>query len=147
MKAKVVTYWITTGLLAFFIGSGGAAEVARVPGNVEGLVALGYPVYFIMLIGVWKVLGAVAVLLPGWPRLKEWAYAGMFFNMSGAAVSNIAVNGSNELWHVVADVVVAGLVVASWALRPAGRRLGSVPPARKPAATASGVTLAAAAAR
>jgi len=128
MKTKVVAYWVTTGMLAFCIGSGGAAELAQVPGNVQGLAALGYPAYFVMLIGLWKVLGAIAVLLPRFPRLKEWAYAGMFFNMTGAAVSTVAVTGTHEPWHVVAQLLMAALVIASWALRPPSRALGVVFP-------------------
>jgi uncharacterized membrane protein YphA (DoxX/SURF4 family) len=134
MKSKSTAYWITTGLLAFFIGSGGAAELAQVPGNVQGLAALGYPAYFVMLIGLWKLLGAIAVLMPRFPRLKEWAYAGMFFNMTGAAVSTIAVTGGGEAWHVVAQLLMAALVVASWALRPPSRRLGVLPTGRSESA-------------
>jgi uncharacterized membrane protein YphA (DoxX/SURF4 family) len=124
MKTKVTVYWATTGVLAFCIGSGGAAELAQVPGNVQGLADLGYPAYFVMLIGLWKVLGAITILVPGFPRLKEWAYAGMFFNMTGAAVSTVAVTGTHEPWHVVAQLVMAALVLASWALRPRSRALG-----------------------
>ena len=128
MKTKVVAYWAATGVLAFCIGSGGAAELAQVPGNVQGLAALGYPAYFVMIIGLWKVLGAIAVLVPRFPRLKEWAYAGMFFNMTGAAVSTVTVTGTHEPWHVVAQLVMAALVIASWALRPPSRALGEVFP-------------------
>ena len=128
MKTKLIAYWATTAVLAICIGSGGAAELARLPGNVEGLMALGYPMYFIMLIGLWKLLGAIAVLVPRFPRLKEWAYAGIFFNMTGAAVSTIAVDGSGEAWHVMVQLLMAALAVASWALRPPSRRLGLVLP-------------------
>jgi uncharacterized membrane protein YphA (DoxX/SURF4 family) len=128
MNTKLVAYWVTTALVAFFIGSGGAAELAQVPGNVEGLAALGYPAYFVMLIGLWKVLGAIAVLVPRFPRLKEWAYAGMFFNMTGAAVSTVVVFGSDEAWHVVVQLLMAALVVTSWALRPPSRVLGTLIP-------------------
>ena len=55
--------------------------------NVEGIVHLGYPLYFITIIGFWKVLGAITLLAPGFPRLKEWAYAGIFFDLTGAAAS------------------------------------------------------------
>jgi hypothetical protein len=91
-------------------------------------MALSYPAYFITLIGMWKLLGAIAVLVPRLPRLKEWAYAGMFFNMTGAAVSTIAMTGSSEAWHVAVQLLMAGLVVASWALRPPSRRLGVLLP-------------------
>ena len=87
MKLKSISYWVITAIVVVCIGSGDAAGPARVPGNVEGLVRLGYPAYFVMIIGFWKVLGAVAILTPGFPRLKEWAYAGIFFNMTGAAAT------------------------------------------------------------
>ena len=121
MKWKSISYWVITGMVAFFIGSGGAAELARVPGNIEGLVQLGYPAYFATIIGFWKVLGAIAILAPGFPRLKEWAYAGIFFNMTGAAAT--AVFAGAAPWHLIVDLVLTALTVASWALRPPSRRL------------------------
>ncbi len=126
MRSNRIAYWLITAVLAFCIGTGGAAELLRVPENVQGLEALGYPEYFIVLIGTWKVLAAIAVLAPRFPRLKEWAYAGMFFNMTGAAVSTLAMTGTAETWHVVVQLVMAALVLASWALRPAERRLGTL---------------------
>src|SRR5439155_4667473 len=76
-KAKNMTYWTTTIVIAFFIGSGGVAQVAQYLGNPHGVVPdLGYPMYFFAILGFWKVLGAVAILVPCYPRLKEWAYAG-----------------------------------------------------------------------
>jgi uncharacterized membrane protein YphA (DoxX/SURF4 family) len=121
MKWKSIGYWVITGMVAFFIGSGGAAELARVPGNVEGLVHLGYPPYFATIIGLWKVLGAIAILAPGFPRLKEWAYAGIFFNMTGAAATGAFTHSA--AWHVIVDLVLTALTIASWALRPPSRRL------------------------
>ena len=121
MKSKSISYWVITAMVAFFIGSGGAAELMQVPGNIEGLVHLGYPAYFATIIGFWKVLGAVAILAPGFPRLKEWAYAGIFFNMTGAAATGVFTHSAP--WHVMVDLVLAGLVVASWALRQPSRRL------------------------
>ena len=122
MKLKVLGYWATTALVAFAVLSGGAAEVARRPDNIEGLVHLGYPVYFATIIGLWKVLGGIAVLAPRFPRLKEWAYAGIFFNLTGAAVSH-AVSG-DAAWHVIVTASLAALAIASWALRPPSRTLG-----------------------
>jgi len=137
VKTKAIAYWTTTAILAFAIGSGGAAELARLPANVEGLVRLGYPVYFVTIIGFWKVLGAIALLVPRFPRLKEWAYAGIFFNMTGAAVSN-AVCGM-AVWHVIVDIILAALVLASWALRPQSRILGVFFPTRYAQQESSGV--------
>lgn len=121
MKLKSISYWVVTAMVAFFIGSGGMAELARVPGNIEGLVQLGYPVYFATIIGFWKVLGAIAILVPRFPRLKEWAYAGIFFNMTGAAATGLFTHSA--WWHVAVDLTLAALTVASWALRPERRRL------------------------
>jgi len=121
LKLKSISYWVITAMVAFFIGSGGAAELMRVPGTVEGLVQLGYPPYFATIIGFWKVLGAIAILVPGFPRLKEWAYAGIFFNMTGAAATSVFTNSAP--WHLIVELVLAALTVASWALRPTNRRL------------------------
>ena len=121
MKWKSISYWVITVIVAFSIGSGGAAELARLPGNVEGLARLGYPPYFVMIIGFWKVLGVMAILTPGCPRLKEWAYAGIFFNMTGAAATGLFTHSA--AWHVIVDLVLAALTIGSWALRPPSRRL------------------------
>jgi hypothetical protein len=133
MKAKNITYWTTTVLIAFFIGSGGVAQLARVPGTVDGFVhILGYPRYFVTILGFWKVLGAIAILVPRFPRLKEWAYAGIFFDLTGAAASSAAVGGSGGIYafHILAPLVLAVVAVASWALRPESRTIGSLLPAK-----------------
>ena len=95
MKSKVIGYWLTTAFLLFNVLAGAIAELVQRKDNVEGMILLGYPLYFMLILGVWKVLGTMAVLVPGFPRLKEWAYAGIFFNMTGAAISH-AVSGSAE---------------------------------------------------
>src|SRR5438270_7838045 len=87
---KRVAYWLCTGLVVFLIGSGGLAYAMQVPGVVEGAVALGFPVHFIVLLGVWKVLGSIAILMPGFRLLKEWAYAGLMFDLTGAASASLA---------------------------------------------------------
>jgi uncharacterized membrane protein YphA (DoxX/SURF4 family) len=109
--------------------SGGVAQLARVPGVVDGFVrVLGYPPYFVTILGFWKVLGAIAILVPRFPRLKEWAYAGIFFDLTGAAASSAAV-GSGA-FHILAPLVFAVLAVASWALRPESRTVGVLFPAK-----------------
>jgi len=116
-----------------FIGSGGVAQVAQFLGNVHGVVpVLGYPMYFFAILGFWKVLGAIAILVPRFPRLKEWAYAGIFFDLTGAAASCAAVGGYGVYaFHILAPLVLAGLTVASWALRPESRIIGILIPAQK----------------
>ena len=131
MKAKPILYWVTTILVALPIGSGGVAQVAHSQQNVDGFVhVLGYPLYFVTILGVWKVLGAIAILVPRFPRLKEWAYAGIFFDVTGAAASCAAVGVYGAYgFHVIAPLVIAGLAVASWALRPPSRTTGILIPA------------------
>jgi len=121
MNKRLIGYWIFTALTAFIFLSGGAIDVARPEFAVQQITRLGYPVYFMVILGVWKVLGGVAVLLPRTPRLKEWAYAGMFFNLSSAAISHAAVG--DAVGEMLTPLVVLGIVAGSWALRPADRML------------------------
>ncbi len=124
MNTKAIGYWAITAVVAFAVVSGGAAELARRPDNIDGLVKLGYPAYLATIIGFWKVLGGIAILAPRLPRLKEWAYAGIFFNMTGAAVSHSV--SHDATWHVIVTASLAALALASWALRPQGRILGAL---------------------
>jgi hypothetical protein len=93
---------------------------------VEGFKPLGYPTYFISIIGVWKMLGIIAILVPGFRLLKEWAYAGIFFTMTGAAISHIASNDVSA--QIIAPCVLTVFTVLSWYLRPANRKIISVDP-------------------
>jgi hypothetical protein len=126
MKARAIAYWTTTLLVAMPIGSGGVAQVGQYLGNPHGVAPeLGYPMYFFAILGVWKSLGAIAILVPRFPRLKEWAYAGIFFDVTGAAASCAAVGGYGAYgFHVIAPLIIAGFTVASWALRPQSRTIG-----------------------
>ncbi|MGB6609336.1 MAG: DoxX family protein [Acidobacteriaceae bacterium] len=130
MKSKNIAYWITTILVALPIGSGGVMQVLRVPATVEGFVhILHYPAYFVTILGVWKVLGAIAILIPRFPRLKEWAYAGIIFDLTGAAASIAAVGGYGAYgFHILAPLIIAGLAMASWYLRPPSRKIGNLIP-------------------
>jgi DoxX-like family len=123
-KRKLVWYWIITAILSFCIFFGGLAQAVQAKGVLEGFKPLGYPTYFISLIGIWKVLGVIAILIPKFPLLKEWAYAGIFFVMSGAVISHIASDDVKA--QIIAPVVLAVFTVLSWYLRPANRKLISV---------------------
>src|SRR5215470_1318321 len=104
-RAKKITYWTTTALVAFFIGSGGLSQLFIPRAKPGGTVPLlGYPLYFFVILGFWKVLGAIAILAPRFPRLKEWAYAGIFFNMTGAAATGVFTHSA--AWHVIVDLVL-----------------------------------------
>jgi uncharacterized membrane protein YphA (DoxX/SURF4 family) len=121
-------YWATTSIVAFVMLSGGAAELAHRREVVEGMTHLGYPLYFNTILGFWKVLGGIAVLAPRFPRLKEWAYAGIFFELTGATASHAALG--DDAGHLIWPLVFALMAVASWALRPESRTLGALFPAR-----------------
>jgi hypothetical protein len=135
MKSKSIAYWTTTILVAFFIGSGGAGQLVQYVQNPHGMVPiLEYPLYFFAILGFWKVLGAIAILVPRFPRLKEWAYAGIFFDLTGAAASCAAVGGYGVYaFHIIAPLVIAVLTVASWALRPPSRTIGILFPSKEAA--------------
>jgi DoxX-like family len=113
-------YWLATLLVAAELGVGGIWDIARIP-HVRDLVThLGYPSYFLVLLGSWKVLGAVALLVPRRALLKEWAYAGAFFTYTGAIASHLSTGYAlNELPLLA---VLTALTVVSWALRPPSRR-------------------------
>jgi len=121
MKARVVGYWVCTALITFAFLPGGIFYLMRQPQAVTGVEQLGFPLYFVIFLGVWKVLGPIALLAPRFPVLKEWAYAGMFFDLCGAVVAVVATGGA--WWHVAAPLGVIALLFGSWALRPADRRV------------------------
>jgi hypothetical protein len=93
MKKTKTLYWIFTGLFGGFMFLTALPDVLVVKDAVTMLTHLGYPIYFIPFIGVMKVLGVIAILIPGYPRIKEWAYAGLFFDLIGATYSAIATDG------------------------------------------------------
>jgi len=131
MKTKSIIYWTMTILVALPIGSGGIAQMMQYRADPHGVVPiLGYPMYFFAILGFWKLLGAIAILVPRYPRLKEWAYAGIFFDLTGAAASCAAVGGYGAYgFHVIAPLILTGFTVASWALRPPSRVIGVLSPA------------------
>jgi uncharacterized membrane protein YphA (DoxX/SURF4 family) len=133
MKARTIGYWVATGLAAAGFAAGGAMDVAG-GGQVQAIMGhLGYPLYVATLIGVWKLLGAAAIVAPRLPRLKEWAYAGMAFDLTGAAVSHAAVGDGAQA--IATPLVLLAVVAASWALRPADRTFAAAAsPAVEPTA-------------
>src|SRR6267154_4678415 len=95
-KIKTIAYWVTTifGPASFIVG--GVLFLTHNEQIAKTLTHLGYPIYFASILGFWKALGAIAVVVPGFPRLKEWAYAGFFFDLTSAAVSRIFVGDRAE---------------------------------------------------
>jgi uncharacterized membrane protein YphA (DoxX/SURF4 family) len=121
-RGHIIAYWTTTALVVFELAWGGVWDVLRVP-QVRGLIErLGYPSYFLVILGTWKLLGAVALVIPRFPRLKEWAYAGVVFDLTGA-IASLWASGLMDAGTMAYPVVMTGAAVASWALRPPSRRL------------------------
>jgi len=116
-RRNVIVYWGTTDLVVFELTMGGAWDVLGVP-QVRWLIErLGYPPYFLVILGTWKLLGAVALVIPRFPRPKEWAYVGVFFDLTGAVVSLFA-SGLINMGAMAYPIFMMGVAVASWALRP-----------------------------
>lgn len=120
-KRNRIIYWIFTAWLALGMTSTGIVQVMKMKEEVDMFAHLGYPEYLLTIIGVWKILGVVAVLIPKFPLLKEWAYAGFFFCMSGAIVSHMALG--DPISEVAPPLLLLVLTIISWYFRPAGRRL------------------------
>ena len=125
-KRNKIIYWISTIWLALGMLSTGGVQLLKQktgPGGVDMITQLGYPIYFLTILGIWKLLGVVAVLIPKFPLLKEWAYAGFFFAMSGAILSHIASSTANEIFP---SLLLLILTAVSWYFRPADRKIISV---------------------
>jgi hypothetical protein len=116
-KSTGVWYWMTTALSAFILVSGGLWLMI---GNQPMDAYLGFPAYFWQILGFCKILGAIIILVPRFPLLKEWAYAGIVFNLTGAAAARAFVGDSTT--HIVAPLVICGIAAASWFLRPESRK-------------------------
>ena len=123
-KAGKITYWISTAWLALGMISTGVVQLIKAKegqGGVDMISHLGYPVYIVTMLGICKILGVVALLVPKAPILKEWAYAGFFFIMSGAIFSHIALG--DPLSEILPSALLLVLTVVSWYFRPAGRKV------------------------
>jgi len=122
LRRRVIAYWVTTALVVVELVWGGVWDILRVP-QVRVLIEhLGYPSYFLVILGIWKLLGAVALVVPKFPRLKEWAYAGVIFDLTGA-VASLSASGLVTVSTAAYPIFMVGVAFASWALRPSSRRL------------------------
>lgn len=120
-KRNKIIYWITTALMSFGMLGSGIAQISHAEEMNAIITHIGYPLYFMTIIGVWKVLGVIAILMPGYKLLKEWAYAGFFFLMTGAFFSHIFVGDpASDLLGPIFQTV---FILCSWYFRPADRKL------------------------
>ena len=124
-KRNKIIYWIATIWLSLGMLSTGVVQLLKIkgdgPGSLDTMTHLGYPVYFVTILGICKILGVVALLIPKFPLLKEWAYAGFFFMMSGAIFTHIA--AGNSISEIFPSLLLLILTVVSWYYRPAERKL------------------------
>jgi hypothetical protein len=120
-KRNKIIYWIATGWLALGMTATGIVQLIKQKDEVAKMTQLGYPLYFLTIIGIWKMLGVITVLIPKFPLLKEWAYAGFFIAMSGAIFSHIA--SGSPAKELFGPSLLLILTIASWYFRPADRKV------------------------
>ena len=120
-KGNKSLYWTATIFLSIGMLAGGVQQMLQTGGYVDIAGELGYPLYLLSILGVWKILGVVVLLIPGVPLLKEWAYAGFFFAMSGAAISHLAIG--QPVQEVFPSLVLLLATALSWYFRPMDRKL------------------------
>ena len=121
-KRNKIIYWVATALLCAGMLGSGIQQIIKNPDMVEIMTKLGYPTYFMVIIGVWKVLAVIALLMPKFKLLKEWAYAGLFFVMTGAFISHIAC-GDTGLKEIKGPVFQSIFILTSWYFRPVERKI------------------------
>ena len=124
-KRNKIIYWIFTALFTIGMFSSGLQQLFRQKDMVDMVTALGYPMYFMTILGVWKILGVIAVLLPGFKLVKEWAYAGFFFVMTGALISHIACNDFG-VKAMLGPIFQTLFIILSWYFRPPSRKIPSL---------------------
>lgn len=124
MRTKKIIYWIATIWLSLGMLSTGIVQLLQMEQDTKRMAELHYPVYLLTLLGIWKILGVIAVLVPKFPILKEWAYAGFFFAMSGATFSRIA--AGDPMSATFPSLLLLVLTIVSWYFRPADRKIPAV---------------------
>ncbi len=122
-KRNNIIYWIATGLVSLGMLGSGFSQLLHVKEMDELITQVGYPLYFMYIIGVWKILGVIAILIPGFKLLKEWAYAGFFFLMTGALISHLAMGDSGKA--IFGPLFQTVFIILSWYFRPADRKINS----------------------
>lgn len=120
-KRNKIIYWIVTIFLSIGMLAGGIQQMLQIGGYNEIVTNLGYPLYLLSIIGTWKILGVIIILIPKFPLIKEWAYAGFFFVMSGATISHLVVGQAFS--EAIPSLILLTVTVLSWYFRPADRKI------------------------
>ena len=123
-KRNKIIYWIATAWLALGMVSTGIVQLLKMKQETDMFIRLGYPVYLLTILAIWKFSGVIAVLIPKFPLLKEWAYAGFFFVMTGAIFSHLAIGDSGK--EFFGPILLLVLTIVSWYFRPMNRKIISV---------------------
>lgn len=119
-RIKVIAYWVTTSIIVLQSAAGAQLDLTRNPNFIKVFTELGYPLYLMTILGIWRILGAIALIIPRFPRLKEWAYAGLVFDFTGAGASHLFIG---DVKGAIFPFIFAGITFASWSLRPPSRKL------------------------
>lgn len=120
-KRDKIIYWLSTLWLSLGMLSTGIVQLFHVQSGIEPILKMGYPVYFLTILGLWKILGVVALVVPKTPLIKEWAYAGFFFAMTGAVFSHIII--ASPIGEILPSLLLLLLTIVSWHFRPADRKI------------------------
>jgi hypothetical protein len=123
-KTNKIIYWASTMLVVLGMLPGGIGQIFHAKWSLDLIGPLGYPEYILTIIGTWKVLGSIVLLIPKLPLIKEWAYAGFFFAMSGAVISHLVSDESMN--KLISPLVLLIFIVLSWYFRPGDRKIISV---------------------
>jgi DoxX-like family len=120
-KRDKIIYWVATVWLALGMTSTGIVQLLHVKADTEFIIKLGYPEYFLNILGFSKLLGVIAMFVPKTPLVKEWAYAGFFFTMSGALYSHFVMGSA--IGDIFPPILLIVLIVTSWYFRPADKKV------------------------
>ena len=123
-RRQMLAYWVATLFVTVTAAAAGTMDILRIEPLFGVMLHMGYPAYFATILGTWKVLGAVALLAPRYPRIKEWAYAGMFIDYTAAVASYVAV-GDGTVSNLIGPLLSLALLVTSWRLRPLSPRIAA----------------------
>ena len=121
-KRKLIIYWIATALLCFGMLGSGLGQLFHAKAMIDIITPLGFPLYFLNIIGVWKILGVIVILIPGFKLVKEWAYAGFFFVMTGALFSHLA-SEHYDVKEIIGPFMQTLFIILSWYFRPSDRKI------------------------
>ncbi|GAB2982162.1 DoxX family protein [Mucilaginibacter puniceus] len=124
-KRNSIIYWLATTLMSVGMLGSGLAQILQAKDMITLITPLGYPSYLLYIIGTWKLLGVIAILVPGFKLIKEWAYAGLFFLMTGALISHLA-SGDASLKAIIGPLMQTIFIILSWYFRPADRKISEL---------------------